>query len=498
VNRLRQAWGASRLVLRIYLVMLLAIAAVIAVIVFGRSRREPQPFPNSTAKFVAETVARQRHDPAALRAELDRARRDTAFDVTIYDGDGRAAGRLLGSASPNPPPPLPPDQLDARLWQGPPPPGAGPLPVPGGHGGPRRWQSGGPHGEAVIRLSGGNGTYAILRSERPRPPGPAADIGLVLLSLGVASLVLAHMIARPLQRIAEAAQRFGKGDLTVRAGLDRQDEFGALSRTFDEMADRVTHLVRAQRELLASVSHELRTPLSRIRVALDLANEGDAEAARESLRDIAEDLGELEELVNDVLAMARFEAQSGGAQAIPRLRTQLIEGKALVKKAAARFSTAHPERTLELVIDGEMGDAGAMADAMKESAAPPIIVDADPNLLRRVLENLLENSHKYSRPETPIQVFLKRRGDQAVFSVVDLGQGIGALDLPHVFEPFFRADRSRTRGTGGVGLGLALSKRVVEAHGGQITIRSEPDRGTSVTFTIPLAADARQPPGNIS
>jgi two-component system OmpR family sensor kinase len=297
----------------------------------------------------------------------------------------------------------------------------------------------------------------------------------VLLSLGVASLILATMITRPLQRISEAAQRFGRGDLTARAGLNRQDEFGALSRAFDEMATRLTQLLAGQRELVASVSHELRTPLSRIRVALDLANEGDAEAARESLRDIAEDLAELEELVNDVLAMARLDAAANGQSGIPRLRTQRVDGRALVKKAAARFRAAHPERALEVVpVEGPSGG---------------IMLDADPNLLRRVLENLLENSHKYSAPDTPIELQLRIEGAAAVFSVVDRGQGIAAGDLPHVFEPFFRADRSRTRGTGGVGLGLALSKRVVEAHGGQIQIRSEPDRGTTVSFSVPLVPD---------
>jgi two-component system OmpR family sensor kinase len=447
----------------------LAIVAVVAVVVFGRSRRDSPPFPTSIARFVAETVARSRHDPRALRAELDRTRRDTGFELTIYD-DG---GRLLGSTTATPPPPVPPADLDARA--------GAPRPLPGsGTGLFRRLirPAPGPTRDNVIRLSPA-GDHAILKNERPRPPGPGFDVTLVLLSLGVASLILATMITRPLQRISEAAQRFGRGDLTARAGLHRQDEFGALSRAFDEMATRLTQLLAGQRELVASVSHELRTPLSRIRVALDLANEGDAEAARESLRDIAEDLAELEELVNDVLAMARLDAAANGQPGIPRLRTQRVDGHALVKKAAARFRAAHPDRALQVVpVDG-----------------PPsgIMLDADPNLLRRVLENLLENSHKYSGPDTPIELQLRIEGPAAVFSVVDLGQGIAAGDLPHVFEPFFRADRSRTRGTGGVGLGLALSKRVVEAHGGQIQIRSEPDRGTTVSFSVPLAADPDDP-----
>jgi two-component system OmpR family sensor kinase len=439
-------WGASRLVLRIYLVMVLAIACVVAVIVFGRSRREPPPFPNRTTSYLIETLARERQDPGALRAELQRLRAETGLTVTIY-GEG---GQLRGSSAGSPPPPAARAELAALEGSN------------GSAGGPT------PRGtrEGILLLSPG-GAHALLESDR-RPQGPdfRVDIALVLLSLGIASLVLGRMIARPLSRIAAAARGFGAGDLTVRAGLRRADELGQLSLTFDEMADRLTHLLRAQRELLASVSHELRTPLSRIRVALDLAAEGDSEEARQSLRDIAGDLGELEELVNDILAMARLE--TAGTHGIPRLRTQPVDARALAERAAARFTSAHPQRPLEL----------ALADGLT--------VDADPNLLRRVLENLLENAHKYSPGPTPIRLGLTPGEGGAVFTVADRGQGISAADLPYVFEPFFRADRSRTRGTGGVGLGLALSRRVVEAHGGHIAIDSELDRGTTVTFSVPL------------
>lgn len=440
-------WGASRLVLRIYLVMVLAIACVVAVIVFGRSRRDPPPFPNRTTSYLIETLARERTDPAALREELARLRAETGLSVTIYDQDGQ----LRGSNVTPPPPPAGRAELAALVGLG-------------SAGGPT------PRGtrEGILLLSPG-GAHALLETDR-RPQGQdfRVDIALVLLSLGVASLVLARMIARPLSRIAAAARGFGRGDLTVRAGLRRADELGQLSLTFDEMADRLTHLLRAQRELLASVSHELRTPLSRIRVALDLAAEGDSEEARQSLRDIAGDLAELEELVNDILAMARLE--TAGGHGIPRLRTQPVEVQALAQKAAARFTSAHPERPLELALHD--GDG--------------LTVDADPNLLRRVVENLLENAHKYSPGPTPICLAVQGGAGGAVFTVADHGQGISAADLPHVFEPFFRADRSRTRGTGGVGLGLALSKRVVEAHGGRIAITSELERGTTVTFSVPL------------
>src|SRR5262249_37352495 len=147
------------------------------------------------------------------------------------------------------------------------------------------------------------------------PPAPPPHfwfpILLVLVVVGITSWFTARSLARPLSELTQAASAFGSGQLTARATLDRSDEFGDLSRAFNEMAPRIASLLRAEKELIANVSHELRTPLARIQVALDLAAEGDAESARESLREIAEDLAELERIVNDVLAAARLSLNEG-------------------------------------------------------------------------------------------------------------------------------------------------------------------------------------------
>src|SRR5262249_22481855 len=145
------------------------------------------------------------------------------------------------------------------------------------------------------------------------------------------------------------ARAFGGGDLRARVGEARRDELGDVARAFDEMADRVTDLLRAEKELLASVSHELRTPLARIRVALDLAAEGDAEEAREALADIAGDLDELERLISDVLTAARLDLGDGSsARGVPPLRREPIDVADLLAHAGSRFRAAHPERTLRV------------------------------------------------------------------------------------------------------------------------------------------------------
>jgi signal transduction histidine kinase len=232
-------------------------------------------------------------------------------------------------------------------------------------------------------------------------------------------------------------------------------------------------LVRSQSELLANVSHALRTPLARIRVALDLAAEGDATRAKESLADIEEDLGELERLVDDVMNAARFDLDaSRPGRMAPPLRVELVATHSLLEKASQRFRATHPARELKLLEQGHL----------------PTLA-ADPALLRRAIDNILDNASKYSERPSPILLSAHDDGEMLHVAVQDQGIGIDAADLPRVFTPFFRGDRSRARKTGGAGLGLPLAQRIVEAHGGSIAIESQPGQGTTVRIQIPHQRD---------
>ncbi len=318
--------------------------------------------------------------------------------------------------------------------------------------------------------------------KRPPPPGALfpnpsrlpIEIAIALIGAAVISFLFARSLARPLSKLAASAQAFGAGDLSARANIDRDDELGAVARTFDEMADRVNALLRAQREFLANVSHELRTPLARIRVALDIAAEGDMDSARQSLREIARDWDDLDRLIEDVLAVARFDLAQDPTVPAVTLQYELLDARALGERAEVAFRTAHPARALELVCDPD-----------------PVPLYGDGSMLRRVLANLLDNAAKYSDPGTNIRLEIRKRDEQVEISVIDRGIGIEARDLPRLFEPFFRTDRSRARKTGGVGLGLALAKRIVEAHHGHITIDSMPGTGTIVCFTVPADPEMR-------
>jgi len=309
--------------------------------------------------------------------------------------------------------------------------------------------------------------------DRPPPGLPWAPLltffASGLLIVGVGALLSWRWMAQPLAQLSRVARSLGAGDLKARAALARSDELGDLGRGFDDMAERIEGLVLTQKELLANVSHELRTPLARIRVALDIASEGDAGTARHSLEEIAVDLGELEGMIDDILTTTRMDLQSGAAHKATGFPLRLVDvaPSSIALRASERFRTRYPERHLDV----------SVADAL-----PEIHVDA--TLFRRVIDNLLDNAHKYSPEGTPIRLGVSNGGSGVVFEVSDRGMGISQRDLARVFEPFFRAERSRSRGTGGVGLGLTLAKRIVDAHGGKIELSSGAGAGTRARVSV--------------
>jgi signal transduction histidine kinase len=279
---------------------------------------------------------------------------------------------------------------------------------------------------------------------------------------------LSRSITRPLERLTAAAESFGKGDLARRSGFAGDDEVGRLARSFDEMAARIERARRAEKELLANVSHELRTPLARLTVALELIEppEGQAgEVLRKRLAGLSEEITELGNLVSDVLTQSRLE---------------LAELPLTKKRVAVR---ALLERCRERALALEQ-----LPIALEAPEA--LTVDADEALLKRIIDNLIDNARKYAAsPGGDATVSLSARADagQLVLTVSDRGPGFPLEDLSHVFDPFFRGQNAGGR-TGGYGLGLALAKRVAEAHGGSIEARNRAGGGAEVELRIPGAA----------
>jgi two-component system OmpR family sensor kinase len=432
----------SRLALRIYLIGILQFIVVAVAMEIDHHARRPLPPWTAQGEFVADGVARVVDDPVALQVEIDRIARLLSWTVDVRDGEGQ----MLAHAGP----PVDPATLAQHPLRVSP-----PIPM---------------HDGRTARLE-----FAV--HPKGRPPGTPwlGFTGIfAFFVVGVAAMLTARSLARPLQRLAAAARAFGAGRLDVRADMKRSDEIGEVAKAFDDMASRIGKLLQTERELLANVSHELRTPLARIRVALDLANEADPRDVVASIGEIAQDLAELERIVDDVLASARLalDASSPSSRPAMLVRTERLDTHALLEKSVSRFQSAHPERPLDVRIAKDLPEV--MADAV---------------LLRRVVDNLLDNAHKYTDETTkPIALEARRDGNEIVIEVQDHGIGIDEEDLERLFEPFFRADRSRTRATGGLGLGLALARRVVDAHRGTITFASEVGVGTIVRVRLPAAA----------
>ncbi len=299
---------------------------------------------------------------------------------------------------------------------------------------------------------------------------------LVMLVVAAAgALLLARSLLRPLSKLTTAAERLGRGDLSARTRLDRTDELGAVSRTFDEMAERITQLVRGQTQLLADISHELRTPLARIRVALDLFQDVDTSIARAAVPGITDDLDELDHLIANVLATARLDLSANRSPTGPgpALQRHVVDSTALLERSAARFEKEHPDHPLRLHIAPDL---------------PSLHVD--PALLRRALDNLLDNAAKYSEPGRAVEVDASAEGPRCIVRVKDHGIGIDSAHVPHLFTPFFRVNEERgergERGGGlGLGLGLSLARRIVVAHGGDVRVESVLGRGTTFFVEIP-------------
>jgi signal transduction histidine kinase len=379
--------------------------------------------------------------PNELAQRLTELRESHSSEITIYDD-----ARHVMTSNVEPP-------LD--------------LPGPGPDRRPPHERS-----EVLPIVIGGRQWTLVGRHSHHEPPSPMAPLltfffsGVVILGIG--SFLTARWIVRPLEDLTRAARALGAGDLRARAGLQRADELGEVGRSFDEMADRIQTLLLAEKELLANVSHELRTPLARIRVALDIAAEGDMETARVSLSEIGLDLSELEALIDDILTTTRLEIASGRTGAGFDLHKKTIEPSVIGERASERFRSRHPARRLEVTIAPDLPS-----------------IEADEVLLRRVIDNLLDNAHKYSPDaDRPVRLRVRREGASVAFVIADQGIGIHEDDLPHVFTAFFRGERSRARGTGGVGLGLTLAKRIVEAHGGTIDVKSVAGAGTTVCVAL--------------
>ena len=314
------------------------------------------------------------------------------------------------------------------------------------------------------------------------PIGNVLREELVLLGAGggvalVAALLLGLMLTartlRPLQRLTATARQLAGGDLRARSRLEpRADEVGVLAQTFDEMADRIEASFAAQREseaqvrrFIADASHELRTPVTALKGYIDVLRRGAAHepaALDASLEAMAGEAERMRGLVLDLLTLARIDAQR-----------------------PAHVADVDLNVAVAAVLDG--GVPSHEAQVERRLAPEPLMVRADPAAVETIARNLLGNACKYA-PGAPQRWSTAADGGRARLDVHDEGPGIAARDLPHVFERFYRGEKTRSREEGGSGLGLSIVQGLARAGGGDAAIYSAEGAGTTVSVWFPLAA----------
>jgi two-component system OmpR family sensor kinase len=294
--------------------------------------------------------------------------------------------------------------------------------------------------------------------------------GAILGAVTLIGVLLARGALRPMDRIVAMARRIGESSLRERLpDPGTPDEIGRLVATLNEMLDRIERSFESQRRFTADASHELRSPLSRLRSELEvtLRRPRDASGYEAVIRSALEEVERLSRLTDELLTLARLDAGEGGdTPAIPVFLTPLVEEELRRLQAAAK------ERKITVVLEG----------------IPGLSVRVAPEALRLVAGNLLHNAVKFTPPEGRVTVRIRPEAGQAVLTVSDTGLGIPTGDLPRVFDRFYRASGSRSPDIPGVGLGLAIVRAIVEAHGGKIVVNSPPGEGATFTVRLPLAA----------
>jgi signal transduction histidine kinase len=313
--------------------------------------------------------------------------------------------------------------------------------------------------------------------------------GIALVAAVLLGLVISHQITAPLHRITVAARRVTGGDFSQKVQVNSKDELATLADAFNTMSASLARNEQQRKQLLSDITHELRTPLSIVQGNLEAMIDGVVEAAPGRLASLREEVLLLNRLVTDLRDISVAEA--GHLQ----LRLAPVDVSELVLAAAS-------------AVQAQAGDHEVKIDVRLEKELPLVAADAD--RIAQVLRNLVGNALRYTPSGGVITLSAIANCRQPAFShqptaisqhaascvqvtVADTGSGIPAEDLPHIFDRFYRVDKSRTRASGGTGLGLSVAKQLVEAHGGRIWAESELGRGSCFHFTLPFATQGSRP-----
>jgi two-component system sensor histidine kinase CpxA len=307
----------------------------------------------------------------------------------------------------------------------------------------------------------------------PGPAGTALRLAAAAIISALISFFLARSLSVPLEQLGVASRRIAAGDLNTRVGHtlpERNDEIGQLATDFDAMAARLQAMQQANQRLLQDVSHELRSPLARLTVALEIARKKGAPNVESELDRIELESERLGALVNDVLGLLRESSETD-------------------PKADEAFDLSILLSDLVDVVNYEAPE-GKPGIAWKP--VEPFPYHGDRELLWRAMENLLRNALRHTDPDNGVILSLEYGRKQVHLDVRDFGPGLPDGELEKIFEPFYRVQESRDRGSGGHGLGLSIAANAVRRHGGRIGARNANDGGLIVRISLPYSVDNKQ------
>jgi heavy metal sensor kinase len=432
-----------------YVAALLAVTAAFAALLYADFRRSLYEEVDRRLAIQAESLA------SSIQPESDRYFLvDLAAEqVSYFDRDGENApyyviwdhsGRLI-------------DQSHPALQ----------VPFPGIAG---TWDRG--HGRELARTGPAGSLVLVGQGMQEEERRLARLLGIILtvggvalvLTIGAGWLVTGRALG-PIRRISESAAAVSASNLSARIDMaEMETELGALATTINSTFDRLQAAFDQQTQFTADASHELRTPLSVVLAQAELALKKDRseEEYRQALDTIVRSARRMKSVVEGLLVLARADA---GALSLVKAKIDLRD---VVDESCQLLAPLAADRGVTLEVNLE-----------------PIVAEVDRARFAEAITNLLGNAIHYNRPDGRVEIRLRRHDSSAILQVADNGIGIPEEDLPHIFERFFRVDQARSRRAGGAGLGLAVTKWIVESHGGIIDVSSRIGAGTTFTVSLP-------------
>lgn len=310
------------------------------------------------------------------------------------------------------------------------------------------------HGFCVV-IHRNNARYLLIM--RPRREEFSYVAGMFLLFIIIFTTILITVmyfvmrwILKPIRTLGKGVKEISNGNIDYKMSTKRADELGQLIESFSTMTDQIRKMIKARDQLLLDVSHELRSPLTRIKLALEFMKEKDIQ------QNIRDDITEVETKITELLETERLNSRHG------KLKLEKTNLLKLIEDICFDFQNQKPG--VKLV-----------------SFPKNISLNLDSERIKILFRNILDNAIRHSDPKGyPVEISLREKPDEYTIAVQDFGKGIPEKDLPFIFEPFYRVDKSRSKKTGGYGLGMSLSKKIMEAHGGTIEIVSRSKVGTTV------------------